>query len=145
MLGIHPSLLLQRRHQEVRGVRLLGLRREQQQFCVEAELQGCVCERCVRRGEGRNRSSGVIVRLRKKNNQNLKRKKKKKKKTLPWKPGLGSKRTVPLCYAVNKVATQMISLTGRCVCVPGRKIRTSGGKTLRLRRNRNNRITFTRA
>lgn len=28
----------------------------------------------MRRGEGRNRSSGVIVRLRKKNNQNLKRK-----------------------------------------------------------------------
>lgn len=29
----------------------------------------------MRRGEGRNRSSGVIVRLRKKNNQNLKKKK----------------------------------------------------------------------
>lgn len=76
VLGIHPSLLLQRGHQEVRGVRLLGLRREQQQFCVEAELQGCVCDRCVRRGEGRNRSSGFIVRLaKKKGPEKLKKKK----------------------------------------------------------------------
>lgn len=69
VLGLHSSLLLQRGHQEVRGVQLLGLRRQQQQFCVEAELHGCVCQRCVRRGgtNGRNRSTVFILALKKVN------------------------------------------------------------------------------
>lgn len=48
VFSLHSSVLLQHRHQDVRGVRLLGLRGEQQQLRVEAELHGRVCSRCVK-------------------------------------------------------------------------------------------------
>lgn len=52
MLRLHHPLLLQRRHQDVQGVRILGLRRQQQQLRLHAELHGRVCQRCVLESPG---------------------------------------------------------------------------------------------
>lgn len=109
--------------------------------------QSCmdVCVRGVWGGKkgGNARLFSLSGSLKKKTNQKRKRKK-----------SLGSEeivamesteRTGPLWKAVNKGAAQTISLISHCVCVPGRKKRTSQGKMLRFRRNRNNRISFVQA